>query len=399
MLKGFENSTFFKRRNIVGADYVTTTGNDYRLSFCHVEKAYRKIKLKSFGAAEIGELKSKTRRKNIQLNISGKQVLFKRITLNDNADENSIISKVIPAGRASDFYFQLCSIGEDTWCAVVRKELLNSILEQFSEHKLNVIQVSLGPLNSGLFKDIIDEGTLLTSSSEISTLDGKLTIVKRPSANEANQVIDGKTVSNYHVNAFASALEYHMETDIAYGALPEVEHNWSESRYDQMKLILGGIFGIAMAVILLTNFFLRTSYEQALDDLSLVNAQSEESYQQLTTRQAELTGKKNLLIQNGMDKPGLTSYISDRIASTIPDGINLLQMDIHPLEKNLKDGDRSAFLGSRVLITGIAPKSTSLNKWTVLLDELDFIEEVTINNYSQGDRENPGIFDLMIELN
>ncbi|MBL4705808.1 MAG: hypothetical protein JKY54_14880 [Flavobacteriales bacterium] len=154
-----------------------------------------------------------------------------------------------------------------------------------------------------------------------------------------------------------------------------------------------------MSIILLANFFLRSSYEEALEDLSLVNAQSEDSFQQLTSRQTELQNKKNLLIQNGMERAGLTSYFSDRIASTVPRGVNLLKLEIRPLDKALKDGERSNFVKDNILISGVSPNSADLNKWTILLHGLDFIKEVTINNYSQADREHPGIFDLKIELN
>jgi hypothetical protein len=69
------------------------------------------------------------------------------------------------------------------------------------------------------------------------------------------------------------------------------------------------------------------------------------------------------------------------------------------LNKALKDGERSNFIKENILITGVSPNSADLNKWTVLLHGLEFVNEVTINNYSQSDRENPGIFDLIIQLN
>ncbi|MBL4705809.1 MAG: hypothetical protein JKY54_14885 [Flavobacteriales bacterium] len=240
MLQAVENSTFFKRRNIVGVDFITSAAENYVLTFCHVEKAYKKIKLKSFGEESIETLKKKTKRKDIQLNVSGKLVLYKQISVTDNADENTIISKVIPAGKVQDFYYQLSEVSGKTWCAVIRIDQLTKILEEFKSCKLNVINVSLGPLNSASFKEVIDANDLITSCSIIKSEGEITTIQKRKTDTEENQIVDGKTVSNNHVNAFATALEYHVDTDISYGQLPVVTANWSESRYHQMKLILGG---------------------------------------------------------------------------------------------------------------------------------------------------------------
>jgi hypothetical protein len=306
-------------------DY-NTSSEKYVLSYCHVEKSYKKIKLKSFGQETTDTLKKKSKRKDIHLNISGKQVLYKQISVSDSTSENNIVSKVIPAGKEQDFYYQLSDVAGKTWCAVIRRDSLQEIIDSFKEQKLNVINVSLGPLSSAVFKAVIDLNDLTTSSSQIHSEGETVSISKRNEGEEPNQLIDGQTVSNYHVNAFATALSYHVETGTSYGSMPNIETNWTESRYDQMKLILGGIFVMVMSVILLTNFFLRSSYEEALTDLSMVNAQSEDSYQQLTTRQLELGNKKDLLIQNGMDRSGINAYLSDRIASTIPTGVNLLQL-------------------------------------------------------------------------
>jgi len=398
ILKSIENSTFFKRRNIVGVDY-NTSSDEYVLSYCHVEKSYKKIKLKSFGQETTETLKKKSKRKDIHLNISGKLVLYKQISVSDDTNEKNIISKVIPAGKEQEFYYQLSDVAGKTWCAVIRRDNLQEIIDNFKEQKLNVINVSLGPLSSAVFKEVIDTNDLTTSSSQIHSEGEVVTISKRKEDQDADQLIDGHNVSNYHVNAFATALSYHVESGTSYGSMPIIEANWTESRYDQMKLILGGMFVMVMSVVILSNFFLRSSYEEALVDLNMVNAQSEDSYQQLTARQMELSNKKNLLIQNGMDRAGVAAYFSDRIASTVPIGVNLLELDIKPLNKTLKDGERSNFIKENVLVTGVSPNSADLNKWTVLLHGLEFVNEVTINNYSQSDRENPGIFDLIIQLN
>ena len=50
-------------------------------------------------------------------------------------------------------------------------------------------------------------------------------------------------------------------------------------------------------------------------------------------------------------------------------------------------------------IKGVAPISMDLNEWVLKLDNEDWIGETVIINYSQTDREYPGIFDLEIKLN
>ncbi len=397
LIKNLENSTFFNRRNIVGIDYVTSSEDEVDPSYCIVEKAYKQINLKKFGTASLSELKKFTRRKDIQLNVSGKQVLIKQIQIGEETDSSALIAKVIPAGRASEFYYQLVAIQEQTWCAVIRREVLEEILLRFAQHKMNVIRVSLGPLNAAVFKDWIDPATLTTSTNVIKNVPGGVAIEKRENSGHENQVIREKTVSNLHVNAFAAGLEYHKEGNVAFGSLESTNRNWAEARYDQMKLIIGGCFGFAMVIILSTNFFLRSSYEEALEKLNLVNAQNEEAYQMLLDGQNELSNKSALLVQNGMDKSGMSAYISDRVAASILPGVKLLRLNLFPLEKNMKQGERTVF-GKQLLITGVASESIDLNRWTLALNELEFVEDVTINNYSQSDRENPGIFDVVVQL-
>jgi hypothetical protein len=76
-----------------------------------------------------------------------------------------------------------------------------------------------------------------------------------------------------------------------------------------------------------------------------------------------------------------------------------LEFKIVPIKKKVKKGERVELDPSKMRIKGVAPISMDLNEWVLKLDNEDWIGETVIINYSQTDREYPGIFDLEIKLN
>lgn len=396
MLGGLENSSFFRRRTIVGLEWVQLDNESLELSYCQLEKRYGKIKIKASGSTTPDQLKSVVRRKDVVLNISGKQVIWKKLP--EFPNEN-IAGAIVPSAREQDFYAQAYSNGSVHFGGMIRKNVLDEILAELKSRKIQVVDVSVGPLNALEYVAFYGTTQLPTSSAHVKQVGEQLELDRSTVANRENITIDGTVFTNLQTNAFGAALRYHLPSTSIHSEHEAIADQAEESKFDQMKLILAVLFGCFLFFVLGTNLFLRQSYETALKDLEVINSSNETAFNQLQVKQGDLKRKQDLLIQNGIHRSGKMAYYADQIGLSIPSNMILLELDLYPLEKTLKEGERANFNRKLLEVTGVAKTSGSLNSWTSTLHQLPFVKEVTINNYMQDDRDYPGLFDLTIQLN
>jgi hypothetical protein len=75
-----------------------------------------------------------------------------------------------------------------------------------------------------------------------------------------------------------------------------------------------------------------------------------------------------------------------------------MEMNVFPLIKKIKKDKRIEINKKVVTITGVTSESNVLNEWIEVLNAEDWTAEVTIVNFSQTDKQNPGLFELEILL-
>ena len=148
--------------------------------------------------------------------------------------------------------------------------------------------------------------------------------------------------------------------------------------------------------MLLINFLLFDHYSKKSNELSANINLNTGLLQQLDTLTKELKFKEDFIEQTGILSNSRLSLYSDRIASTLSDNIQLIDLSINPLDKKLKSNQEPEFNKNKIYINGITSNSTILNDWIKTIMKEGWVKEVNIKNYNQDNAITKGEFKIEI---
>jgi Tfp pilus assembly protein PilN len=120
--------------------------------------------------------------------------------------------------------------------------------------------------------------------------------------------------------------------------------------------------------------------------------------QNLDKLKKDLNEKSTFMNKMGLLQAGRTSFFADRIAAMIPASIQLKEMNINPLVKNPNDDKDIAFNVNSIVVKGDCKKNTELNEWIKQLKRFDWVNDVTLTNFTQDKEKNMGIFNMELKV-
>ncbi len=413
MLNRFKHINFLKSRIVSGVEARIDQPGAIQYSYTQLKNYYGNVSIKKYLEsvenveeleAQIGKKKSIPFAPNrpVILNVTGKQVLIKKIEEAHEDDDALLLQKTLPGARISDFYLQRFYQENEVFVAVIKQSVLDELFDQLKSVGFYVIKIVLGPFAAVPFlPQLVRDGMVKLPGYSIRMKGEEIdSILPTPSGAEPMVVIDGMEMPFNCISGFTVAHSF-FEPD---HELEELEESFIETEKTEVKF---GIYQVALlrlffvVVIFMsgTSHFLTTSYEDALMELSDVSSEQSNTYQIYQIKQQELVGRINLLNNTGVSGRTNLSFFADRIGVLTPKSIRLLEMEIVPVVKKLKEDEKVELDPTVIFIEGVAPNSLDLNEWLSKLDEEDWIEETTLVNYSQTNKEYPGIFELVIQLN
>jgi Tfp pilus assembly protein PilN len=112
----------------------------------------------------------------------------------------------------------------------------------------------------------------------------------------------------------------------------------------------------------------------------------------------ELAEKKELLQETGMSESSKASFYIDRIAVSVPKGIQIESLETNPMLRK-KTGDKQIKFNIGVItVSGTSKKSTVFNDWLKSITELDWVEKVEKFTYNKTEDKQNGLAEFYIEI-
>jgi len=401
-------------RVITGVEVLVDSQSKHSFRYTRIKNYYGNITIKKATensldidglANEVGKNKTIPFSSNPPLSLvfTGKQVVIKEIKDYGDEDDNSrLLQKTLPGARLSDFYLQTFDSEQKVFTAVIKKSIVDDVLQELKEKGFYVQEVLLGPFAVLSFKEqIVKNKEIQLPTGKVSYQDAEISNISTDAIDMGeNFQIGDDAIPFKSMLSFATAFNYfNPNLDITECSIDLVKKERGEIKFGVYQIALLRLFLVLVLFIGMTNFFLGKNYSVAYDSLQGSTAEQQNTYSLFQLRQQELVNRINLLSNTGVSSRGGLSFYADRIGSLIPQSIQLLEFKIVPIKKKVKKGERVELDPSKMRIKGVAPISMDLNEWVLKLDNEDWIGETVIINYSQTDREYPGIFDLEIKLN
>lgn len=351
----------------------------------------------SFGKANkrlnsVEELVKETSyRHPVLLHFSGRGILNRKIRREENYRHAILLN-----AHLDDFYFSDYLDEKMAWCSVIRKNLVDPILAEFSKCKLSVIGISSGPFTSIPLAPFLDKATFFVDDVQVLTEKENLVGFERVDNPAGSVTIGADRIDNDQLGAVAlGALFFNpSEKIILSNEAPVFRTNLEDAKQKNIFFRFGKIMMIFFLVILSANYFYLGHLNKKIETNYVILSEFEDQLAMLTTLQEEQERKENLLRSSGLLNKEFLSYYLMELSHSVPQDISFEVLQLRPLVNDIKQKQKIEFNNQLILLQGQSKTSDILSDWIEKLKQKEWISKVDIIDYTY--LKNVGNFKLEI---
>lgn len=346
----------------------------------------------------------------VSLLLQGKGILLKSVLqsqLTNNRETD--IQQVFPAYNPQDFYVLLHSGGEVCWIALIRRELLDALVNGLLEKQIRLVEVSIGPfvLDNVLQQLNVYNGVYVFDGHRIATdEDGGWIGYDFNAENHARfkTKIGTTHIEQEYLVAYAMAFHTLMGEFVRSYALeqPALTIGMDEAR-QQIKfknnslLLLGVVF---LLLIISTLFF--SYYQGENDRLKGQVGQQQFSGAEVKERSQAVAHYEQLLKELGWNGGISKAWLLDQLGVSLDRhvGVQLTALQINPAAQrkrgNGKESPRD--LRNIMVVTGRCVSLDGLNTWVRALENTGWVDRLNMVRFgkSQAYGDDAHVFQLEI---
>ncbi len=332
----------------------------------------------SFFTTEYNELKEKVGISTpILCNFSGKGIINKKV-----ASKSNYLKDILFNADVDDFYIYEVNQGNQEFVSLARKNVLDTIFNQFREDKYLVLDYSIGPFVSVLFEKLIDQNSFLSGDYLLRFEEGLLTEYQKRIDSEETYILGKDKISSKQIVLFSTLLNHLYPLEVIRYDFEFLKLNKQElllKKTFNNGVVLLGIFFLGSLLIsyLLLNYYndRYITYESQLYNLN-------HTYEQVKKLEKEKQNKALVLQESGILKNAFLSYYIQEITESIPNEIILSSLVVNPNNKKIKNFEKIFFETNTILIEGDSKSSIPLNDWVKSLKKQDWLLKIEILDYN-----------------
>ncbi len=316
--------------------------------------------------------------------INNEQVLTKSVV--GKLDALKAVQTAFPNLNSNDFYYETYQNETDTFISICRKDYVDSIIKQYEDANLNIIDFSLGNLIGTQLLPFVDEKELYTSNAFLSINNNELIDIKSTEAEfQKDYTINDLEINNNYVLGLAGILSYYTNQTFTQRSFIEKTAEL-KNKFTQIKTFdLGLKIGLAFIfTLLLVNFIIFTNYRDKINVLKSEIEVNENYKNNLLSLKEVVEKKKKIVDEITASESSKVSLYLDKIGASIPSKILLNEMNYQPLLKNVKNGKEILYQAQQIIIKGKSFDGIAFSKWISFLEQKNWIDVVTLVKYGTG---------------
>lgn len=327
--------------------------------------------------------------KNVPLGlvVNGKQVLRKLIKETLPESEEVAIMKAFPNLDLTAFYCEICVFGDSYLVNVAKKSFVDELVTQMQRADLAPASVSIGMGAAGQLLPYVQDEKLHLAGALLQLEQGSISELRLTDEEVAGQfTVDQSPLDTAAFLGFASTLRYLSEVRIP-GNLSEKNKEFKNNQFNRSVFTKGiqaalGFFLLLLAV----NFGLFQHLEKKNAELYAQLQISKSNTEQLAQLESRIAQKEEKLKSVQSQTGTRTTYLMDQVAAIIPSSIRLSEMIYQPLNQPI-NATRAIDLQQGVIaLTGTSSNQELFTYWTASLEDLEWITQVVIEDYSYQNR-------------
>ena len=339
--------------------------------------------LKKFGAKQ-----------PIIIHFLGKGILNREVLNAENFHQAVLLN-----ANPIDFYFTDYIQDKSAYSSVIRKDIVDGILEEFTQEKCQVISICCGPFVVMALAEFLNKDLLVTPTVHLNLEDNKIVEFKkgRPSG-AVSYLIGSKRFDEHFISSVAHGVLFFNANEKI--SLPDNDIIFNSNREEAKQKVIFSQFGFFMMgfflIMLLANYLYIGHLNKVNQINELMLADYNEEFIEITELEAEKTRKETLLRTSGVLSKKYISFYLSEISSSVPKAISFTQFSVKPLKKEIKTKHKIEIDNQRINVSGIAKTSRHLSNWIAELKTFDWIRKVEIEDYNY--LEGKGEFTLKIVI-
>ena len=335
----------------------------------------------------------------LTLNIRG--VLHKKVV--GNLPAHTLAAKVLPNANVNDFYVQTVDMEGGQAVSLIRKDQLNEWTQPFLKEKYWLLDVRLGAFDvGGLLPFIRQEAILHTSTYDLEVNNQQISNFKKTKIETPQNVLLGDEYINAQLfPAIGSAFRMLMQApinEIQSDALAE-----KQADFFQFQLFKTAGWAVLMVFLflLLGNYFAFSHFSKKNQTINTQLIYQQQKLDELDSLKSAYEKQAALFKENNLTKRSKVSYYADEIGASVPNSIQLTNLNINPFQKpkrnvSLEEQQLPTFLQNEIHIKGKTTSSIGFNNWKRELQNFNWLVEIDQLQYQEVD--GIGEFELVVQV-
>lgn len=333
--------------------------------------------------------------------ITGKGIVSKYLEGTELSDAHCV-SSLLPNAKPSEFLLQRYTTPTGVIASMIRKKQAFELLDLLRSKRIQITDTVVGGTALATLRSLIDsDASELIIGPHHLSFDGEALVdykALRESSDDqfriGEEYLGAELLPALAIGLGYFAPDFSMEKVEEEAAAAANE----ELLYKQIFRFSGWTVLLILLGSLLGNFFLKGHYDTELQELNMALLSSENRVEEVAWMREEVRNKHELIDVYEIKHRAQTAFFADRLAHSLPQSILLSEMTVHPERPKRKREDKTTFRQQVILIGGFAPESTVLNKWIQEMMQENWVQDITIKNYSRDPKKRQGAFELELLL-
>jgi hypothetical protein len=343
-----------------------------------------------------------TEKRPVYLILNLRNILHKNIEGIVSSSNESLIQEVFPNTHVADFYSQKEEIETGCIISITRCDILNNVLNDFTSHDMPIIGVTLGVFDLKYIQSILPIQEIIHTQNHILSFNNQRQINHFSKNTEGvytetkigDEILDSRLLPAYAA-AFKALLQ--IPSNIQSPILEDIKSEYRQKRiYQKLSVYaLGFIF-----FVLLSSTFLNYYYKDKINALSIQLVGQNTDFTALDSLKKQIVQQQSFMQQTNINRGSRISFFADRIAATIPVGLELTELNVFPILGNRKDYRETHLVKydkETIIVKGVCDNSNTYNEWLKKIKLLDWVRTVMHIDYKDID-EQIGVFEMKITI-
>ncbi len=387
---------------VLGVELVMLANNQLSCNYCLLSKKQHTLNIqstKSITGNLSQVLDAIPKQQPIALVLSGKGIIHKNLQVATGLAENQIFQQAFPSVEPSEFYSQQFNQGPNFTLSLIRKQVVDELLDKCQRAGLSIYSLSLGGLvSSHIWAQLNCYDQTLQLDTHAFTLNEEKQLLNYTYGIAVVPAFPIKVVQQpipaTNIIAYAAAFQLilHEQLTVIMAHVPAVHNGFASLMADHKLKQRGLVFLGVIFVLLLISFSLFSYYNQENAQLAGVVGSQTANSTQLEVMKTNIANNEALLKQLNWNGGYNYGFLVNEIGRSMPKQLQLQALQINVYQTEQEQKDRLA----KIKLIGTTTNLTAVNNWIYVLKEKPWVKSVQLLKYQESPETADYLFNLLI---